>query len=147
MIVRPADLADIGNIVRGIEEFVASSSYRADPVNEDHVRHTLKAIIEAPDGIVAVLDNDAGEFSGCFVGVAHAHLFSAERILAELFIYTTKAARGHGNKLRRFAEEWAKGAGCGAFLIAHPMSEAHLEKVYRRWGFEPHEVHFKKDLR
>lgn len=146
MIVRDAVEADVPHIIEGIKHFVSASSYRSDAVDVEHVAHTLKALLSSHDGLVAVMESDNGEFAGCFVGMAHPHLFSAERIFGELFIYTTTKARGHGNKLRRFAEEWARDAGCSSFLIAHPMSEGHLEKVYRRWGFEPHEVHFRKEL-
>jgi len=78
--------------------------------------------------------------------LAHAHLFSGQRMLGELFIYTTPTARGHGGKLRRFAEEWARDRDCKTFNIAYPMSESHLEKVYRRWGFVPCETHWRKEL-
>lgn len=146
MIIRSAVPSDFQSILEGIRDFVAASSYHVDEVNEDHVLATIGALVESADGLVAVMEDDAGQFAGCFIGLAHAHLFSAKRLLAELFIYTAKNARGHGNKLRRFAEDWARDNECSAFLIAHPMSEAHLDKVYRRWGFEPHEVHFRKDF-
>lgn len=146
MIVRDAVEADVPHIIEGIKHFVASSSYRGDPVDEAHVANTINVLLSNDDGLVAVMETDNGEFAGCFIGMAHPHLFSAQRIFGELFIYTTEKARGHGNKLRRFAEEWARDANCICFLIAHPMSESHLERVYRRWGFEPHEVHFRKEL-
>jgi len=78
--------------------------------------------------------------------LAHAHLFSGQRMLGELFIYTTPTARGHGGKLRRFAEEWARDRDCKTFGIAYPVSESHLEKVYKRWGFTPCETHWRKEL-
>lgn len=146
MIVRPAQVGDIAAIIKAIERFVSVSSYGdTDAVNRDHVAATLNQLIESPDGLVAVLD-DGSDFAGCFVGLAHAHLFSAARMLGELFIYTTPEARGNGRKLRVFAEEWAKANGCKTFNIAHPESEAHLAKVYARWGFKPCETHYRKEL-
>lgn len=146
MIVRDAHQADIPNIIEGIKDFVASSSYKIDSVDSLHVENTLLALLDNGDGCVAVLEDDAGNFAGCFVGLAHLHLFSGDRMLGELFIYTTPAARGNGGKLRRFAEDWARGRECKTFNIAYPMSESHLEKVYRRWGFTPCETHWRKEL-
>lgn len=146
MIVRDAHQADIPKIIEGIKDFVSWSSYKVDSVDPLHVENTLLALLGSADGCVAILEDDYGVFAGCFVGLAHLHLFSGARMLGELFIYTTKAARGHGGKLRRFAEEWARDRDCKTFNIAYPMSESHLEKVYRRWGFVPCETHWRKEL-
>lgn len=146
MDIRDGVESDLPHLVTAIKDFVGSSSYRTEPVDVAHVTETLRTLMHAKDGVVAVMRNDKGIFAGCFVGMAHAHLFSSNRMLAELFIYTTPDARGHGNKLRRFAEDWARDNECKAFLIAHPMSEMHLQRVYGRWGFKPHEVHYWKDL-
>lgn len=146
MIVRTAHEGDIAQIVAGIQDFVTTTSYASEAVDVDHVEATLTNLLAMQDGLVAVLENDAGMFCGAFVGLAHAHLFSGRRMLGELFLYTTRAARGHGSKLRRFAEDWARDNDCVKFNIAYPTSEAHLDKVYRRWGFVPTEVHWNKDL-
>ncbi len=145
-LIREALPSDIPSIIAGIEHFVSVSSYgRDDAVNADHVTATLDHLIWNEDGLVAVMERD-GAFSGCFVGMAHAHLFSGEKMLGELFIYTTPEARGNGSKLRRYAEAWAKERGCKTFCIAHPESEAHLAKVYARWGFKPAETNYRKEL-
>lgn len=146
MIIRDAHQADIPNIIAGIKEFVGSSSYQVDSVDPLHVENTLLALLGSSDGCVAILETDDGHFAGCFIGMAHAHLFSGKRMFGELFIYTTRSARGHGNKLRLYAEEWARDRDCTTFGIAYPVSEAHLEKVYRRWGFVPCETHWRKEL-
>jgi GNAT superfamily N-acetyltransferase len=146
LILRDAHQADIPNIIEGIRNFVASSSYQVDTVDSLHVENTLLSLVANQDGCVAVLETDEGQFAGCFIGMAHPHLFSGKRMLGELFIYTVKAARGHGGKLRRFAEEWARDRNCETFCIAYPVSESHLEKVYRRWGFTPCETHWRKEL-
>jgi GNAT superfamily N-acetyltransferase len=147
MLIREAKASDIPRVIDGIKHFVSVSSYgQDDAVNADHVTATLDHLIWNEDGLVAVMETDAKEFAGCFVGMAHAHLFSGERMLGELFIYTTPEARGNGSKLRRYAEEWARGRGCRTFTIAHPESEAHLSKVYARWGFKPCETHYRKEL-
>ena len=146
MIVRDAHEADIPSIIEGIKAFVSSSSYHIDTVDTLHVENTILALLANDDGCVAVLETDEGAFSGCFIGMAHLHLFSGKRMLGELFIYTTPEARGNGSKLRRFAEEWAKDRDCSMFCIAYPVSESHLEKVYRRWGFVPCETHWRKEL-
>jgi GNAT superfamily N-acetyltransferase len=145
-LIRDAHQADIPNIIDGIKAFVAASSYKIDTVDPLHVENTLLALLNTGDGCVAVLETDDGAFSGCFIGMAHPHLFSGKRMLGELFIYTTPAARGHGGKLRRFAEEWARDRNCQTFCIAYPVSESHLEKVYRRWGFTPCETNWRKEL-
>jgi GNAT superfamily N-acetyltransferase len=146
MIVRSAVDSDIGPIIAGIQDFVSTTSYATEPLNVAHVDATLRTLLTLDDGLVAVLENDAGDFCGAFVGLAHAHLFSGRRMLGELFLYTTRAARGHGAKLRRFAEDWARDNDCVTFTASYPVSEAHLDKVYRRWGFTPHENHYRKEL-
>lgn len=146
-LIRDAVPSDIPRIVDGIKHFVSVSSYgRDDAVNAGHVAATLGHLIGNEDGLVAVMERD-GVFAGCFVGMAHAHLFSGVRMLGELFIYTTPDARGNGSKLRRYAEAWAKERGCKTFCLAHPESEAHLARVYARWGFKPiAETHYRKEL-
>ena len=146
MIIRDAHQADIPNIIEGIKDFVASSSYKIDTVDPLHVENTLLGLLANADGCVAVLETDHGGFAGCFIGLAHLHLFSGQRMMGELFIYTTRNARGHGGKLRRFAEEWARERDCKTFGVAYPESESHLEKVYRRWGFVPCETLWRKEL-
>ena len=146
MIIRDAHQADIPNIIEGIKDFVASSSYHVDTVDALHVENTILALLNSGDGCVAILETDEGHFAGCFIGMAHPHLFSGKRMMGELFIYTTRNARGHGGKLRRFAEEWARERDCKTFGIAYPESESHLEKVYRRWGFVPCETNWRKEL-
>lgn len=145
-LTRSACQSDIPNIIDGIKDFVASSSYHVDTVDPSHVEGTLLALLSADDGCVAVLEADDGRFAGCFIGMAHPHLFSGKRMMGELFIYTTRDARGHGGKLRRYAEEWARDHDCKTFCIAYPESESHLEKVYRRWGFAPCETNWRKEL-
>jgi len=145
-LIRDAHQGDIPNIIEGIRAFVAASSYKIDSVDPLHVENTLLQLIASGDGCVAVLETGEGHFAGCFIGMAHPHLFSGKRMLGELFIYTTPAARGHGGKLRRFAEEWARDRDCQTFCIAYPVSESHLEKVYRRWGFTPCETNWRKEL-
>jgi GNAT superfamily N-acetyltransferase len=146
MIVRTAVQSDIPHILAGIQDFVTSTSYASEAVDAAHVDATLTNLLAMQDGIVAILENDAGTFCGAFVGLAHAHLFSGRRMLGELFLYTTRAARGHGAKLRRFAEEWARDNDCVVFTASYPVSEGHLDKVYKRWGFDPHEIHYRKEL-
>ncbi len=146
MIVRDAHQADIPDIIEGVKAFVAASSYKIDTVDPLHVENTLLALLGNADGCIAVLETDQGGFAGCFIGLAHLHLFSGQKMLGELFIYTTPAARGHGGKLRHFAEDWARDRDCKTFGIAYPVSESHLEKVYRRWGFTPCETHWRKEL-
>jgi GNAT superfamily N-acetyltransferase len=145
-LIRDAHQGDIPNIIEGINDFVSSSSYKIDSVDPLHVENTLLQLIASGDGCVAVLETEEGRFAGCFIGMAHPHLFSGKRMLGELFIYTTKSARGHGGKLRRFAEDWARDRDCQTFCIAYPMSESHLEKVYRRWGFVQCETNWRKEL-
>jgi GNAT superfamily N-acetyltransferase len=146
LIVRTASRFDIPAILSGIEDFVTSTNYRSEPLDVAHVEATLGNLLDLQDGLVAVLENDAGHFCGAFVGLAHAHLFSGRRMLGELFLYTTRQARGHGAKLRRFAEDWARDNGCVTFTASYPDSEKHLDKVYRRWGFVPNEIHYRKEL-
>lgn len=147
MIVRDASESDLPYIVASIQEFVNSSSYRRYGVNVAHVTQSLRNLIAAREGIVTVLERD-GEFAGCYVGLAHQHLFSGEWMLGELFLYTTRAARGHGSKLKAHAESWAKSQGCKESHLAHPIGsdDLRLEPVYRRWGYEPVERNYVKDL-
>lgn len=145
--MRDADENDIPYIVAGIQEFVHASSYKKYEVNVAHVTRTLRNLIAAAEGIVTVLERD-GEFAGCYVGMAHQHLFSGEWMLGELFLYTTKMARGHGPKLKTHAESWAKSVGCKESHLAHPIGDddLRLEPVYRRWGYIPVERNYVKGI-
>ena len=146
MTIRKAVAGDFPAIIAAIQDFVATSSYaKHDTVDAAHVGATLTALSASHDGVVLVLeDND--DFAGCYVGMAHQHLFSGARMLGELFVYVRPDLRGRGKKLKAAAEEWARGRGCQSVTFSFPESAAHLDPVYRKWGYEPCERSYRKEL-
>lgn len=147
MIIREAHEADFPSIVEAIETFVAHSSYAEfDRVNGPHVVATLRALRASPDGLILAMIDDAGLFAGCFVGARHAHLFSGEPMCGELFVWVRPDARGEGKRLKAHAEAWARGRGCKSTTFSFPESEAHLDAVYRKWGYTPLERSYRKEL-
>lgn len=146
MIIREASEGDFPSIVAAIEDFVAHSSYaQFDRVNGPHVVDTLKALCASPDGLVLAME-DEGCFVGCFVGAKHAHLFSGEPMCGELFVWVRPDMRGQGKALKARVEEWARGRGCKSMTFSFPESEAHLDTVYRKWGYAPLERSYRKEL-
>ena len=147
MTIRAALQSDYPAIIEAIRAFVGGSSYAAhDSVNDAHVAATLKALGEADDGCVIVMDDDAGQFAGVFIGMAHPHLFSGVKMCGELFVYVRPDLRGRGKELKATAEAWAKSRGCQSMTFSFPESEAHLDPVYRKWGYFPCERAYRKEL-
>lgn len=146
MTIRKAGAGDFKDIIAAIQDFVATSSYaKHDTVNAAHVSATLHALCASPDGVVLVLEDNA-DFAGCYVGMAHPHLFSGVTMLGELFVYVRPDVRGRGKELKAAAEEWARARGCQSVTFSFPESAAHLDPVYRKWGYEPCERSYRKEL-
>lgn len=145
VIVREAVEGDIPYIAALIQEFVHSSGYKRHEVNIAHLVGVLRQIMSGQDGLLAVLERD-NEFCGVYVGGAHRHLFSGEWLLSEACLCTTPAARGHGRKLLKYAEEWGKARGCRESSLSHHEDQNELTTLYRRWGYEPLEHAYMKEL-
>lgn len=145
-LIRDAVEADFSNIISAIRSLVEGSSYADyDQVNADHVNVTLQALIKSPDACVLVLE-DEGAFGGVFIGMAHPHLFSGARMCGELFVWVRPDLRGHGKELKHKAEQWARDQNCQSMTFSFPESEAHLDPVYRKWGYTPLERSYRKEL-
>lgn len=145
-LIRDAVETDFENIVSAISSFVENSTYAIyDSVNADHVSATLQSLVLSPDGCVLVMEKE-GEFVGVFIGLAHSHLFSGARMCGELFVWVRPDLRGIGKELKHKAEQWAREQNCQSIAFSFPESAAHLDPVYRKWGYTPIERSYRKEL-
>jgi GNAT superfamily N-acetyltransferase len=143
LIVRTAVAADMPRMLGAVGDFAAELHLGID---HEHVAGVLRDILLSGDGLLAVMESDDKRLTGVFAAVAHKHILSGETVCGEVLFYVAPAARGHGRKLLRYAETWAVERGCVAVMLGHFEATPMIEKAYRRWGYEPQERFYKKEL-
>lgn len=132
-------------LLLGVAVF-ADEAYPDETVDTDHVATFLRATIENPDGLVAVMETDRGIFAGLFVALLHLNLLTGAPSMGEILFYVDPEARGHGKKLLTYAEDWARDRGCKRATLCHLETTPRLEIAYRRWGYTPLERTYQREL-
>lgn len=145
MIVRPATARDMPAMLMGVSIF-AAEAYPNDCMDAQHVMAFLRGALESQDALVAVMEADHAMFAGLFVAVLNRNLLTGAPSMGEILFYVDPVARGHGRKLLRYAEDWARERGCCRATLCHLETTPRLETAYRRWGYEPIERAYRKEL-
>jgi GNAT superfamily N-acetyltransferase len=64
----------------------------------------------------------------------------------ELFWWVEPEQRGHGLKLLKALEEWARDRGAQSFQMGGMRALKNLDNIYKRVGYEPSESIYRKKL-
>lgn len=96
--------------------------------------------------IFLLLDDPGSEVLGALGGVVYPDPYSGDSIATEFFFFVREKSRGQGLKLYKLFEDWAKERGCLEVRMVHltDLFPEQLDRLYRRLGFEPAEVHYVK---
>lgn len=86
----------------------AESARNAVPVAHDKALNSIRGFISNPAVFSRVLKKD-GEIVGVLFGVVIAPYYSHHKQASDIEFYVRKDCRGHGLKLERAFEQWAKG--------------------------------------
>lgn len=147
LVIREAHIEDLSRLGACAEAFYAASKFLKRFDLERFVA-AWTALIEGGSGGVFLLVEDSGEIAGTLGGVVYPDLYSGDLVATEFFWFVREGCRGKGLALYKAFEEWARARDCGEIRMVHllDLMPEKLERVYRRLGFVPAEVHYVKEL-
>jgi GNAT superfamily N-acetyltransferase len=147
MKIRPATAADLPLCGPAAQEFYASSKF-LQGFNLDGFVKTWTGFIAADVGVMFLLWDDDGQVAGAIGGALYPEPYGSATVCQEFFWFVSPKQRGQGVELYRELEQWARDRGCSRIRMCHMLDSMpdRLKRVYERWGFEPVEVHYEKEL-
>lgn len=139
--IREATADDLEAVVALGLRFARESEYARMPITESSIR-TLAAWMFAHGAIL--LTHKDGVAVG-MVGVSVLpHMLTGRLYGAEVFWWCNPEARGHGLRLVKAAEAWAREHGAETMQFVAPNER--VERLYTRLGYTQIETAFEKDL-
>lgn len=142
--IRAATSGDIPRLVEMGRRFIAETAYRDLVVaNPQRITQIIEEVMAAPDGIVLVSVSERG-IVGMIGVLVYPHPFSGERTGFDLCWWVEPEARGHGVRLMRAAEAWAREHGATQMQMVAPNPR--VEGLYQRLGYRAIEVAYQRRL-
>lgn len=142
--IREATVADLPALLEMGRAFRQQTVYaRRIPENLDRMAALAERLAVTQDGTVLVLERD-GRLVGMIGLALFDHHLSGERTAGEVFFWVDPAHRGHGVRLLRRAEAWAKAQGATTLQMVAPTPD--VETLYRRMGYAQWEVAYVKEF-
>jgi GNAT superfamily N-acetyltransferase len=139
--IREATPADVEIVVSLGLRFAREGPYARMPMTEASIRALAAWMFQ--HGVI-LLTQKAREDVG-MVGVAVLpHMLSGRLYGAEVFWWCNPEARGHGLRLMRAAESWARAHGAETMQFVAPTEE--VERLYTKLGYTQLETAYEKDL-
>jgi GNAT superfamily N-acetyltransferase len=144
--IREATAQDVPDLVQLGLRFRASTSY-ADLLaeNADQMRQTAERLITQDDGVVFVSEDAGGDVTGMIGCLVFVHHLSGAVTCGEVFLYVIPEARGHGARLIKQAEQWARNHDATTIQMIAPVS-TEVGVLYTRLGYRAIEVAWQKPL-
>ena len=139
--IREAVLDDLETVVALGLQFAREGPYARLPITESSIR-SLAAWMFAHGAIL--FTEKHGQPVG-MVGVACLpHMLTGRLYGAEVFWWCNPEARGHGLRLVKAAESWARQHGAETMQLVAPTEE--VERLYTKLGYTQLETAYEKDL-
>jgi GNAT superfamily N-acetyltransferase len=124
--------------------FIAETAYaELVTANPARMQAVVEQVIASPDGVVLVSD-PASRLTGMIGVLVYDHPYSGERTGFDLFWWVEPEARGHGVRLMRAAEAWARDRGATRMQMVAPTARVGL--LYQRLGYHAIETAFQRRL-
>lgn len=144
LIVREATVDDVPALVAMGQRFRNETIYATRlPENTAQMGEIARRLIVEDNGHVLVVDRD-GALVGTIGLLVFPHHFSGALTAAELFFWVNPEHRGHGVRLLRRAEQWARDRGATTMQMIAPTPE--VGTLYTRLGYAALEVAYEKEL-
>lgn len=142
--VRELGAEELGEAARFGDEFLAMSGY---PGKFDPVRWTLcwRAMLAGGTGVMLGLFED-GRVIGALGGAWMHDLKTGTKQTAEICWWVRPEKRGHGLRLFKAYEAWARRIGARVILAGHLAGHGRLGQYLRRRGYKPYEVAYLKEI-
>lgn len=143
--IRWATVDDLDAMVRMGCRFLTETSYAAHyPANPAQLRAVAERFIEDADKLALVSEAD-GEMTGMLLAMVFDHPLSGERIASELAWWVNPERRGHGLRLLREMERWARSNGARLIQMIAPAGEP-VGRLYEARGYSVTETHYQRAL-
>ena len=142
--IRPALSDDIPRLVAMGERFLTETVYRGRvPVNPAAMARTVTMLLHSDAGVVFVSEQD-GVVVGMIGLLLYEHPITGEVTASELFWWVEPEYRGHGVRLLKRGEQWARASGAQqVHMIA--LTPA-VGQLYERLGYGYLEANYHKAI-
>lgn len=144
--VRLATLADVPDLVRLGQRFLAETSYGAHLATSPANLEELARALLATDQAAIFVAERGGEVVGCLALHVFPHPMSGEPTANELVWWVNPEARGLGLLLLQRGEAWAKTMGATTLQMVAPEAAPEVATFYRRVGFTPVETMYQRRI-
>ena len=138
--IRAAIATDVDAIVAVLAAQWAD--HHDDPWNAEQARNTVAALIEAPHGVVFVVDRNG--VAGVIGGACVPSPLSGVPISVEMFWVVSPSGRGFGISLLRAFEAWSRQQGARRCMASAPRPRVAM--LLSRRQFKPAEISYGKTL-
>ncbi len=145
--IRSVTVLDLPKLESCAKEFYASSEFLKG-FDLSRFCELWQRILESDTGVIFAVDGNDGQYAGAIGGLMFDEIYSGRKTATELYWFVRDGHRGHGLKLYRAFEAWARERGCEEIRMIHLMDSMpeKLNRVYQHLGFRPIETHFAKEL-
>ena len=145
MTVRPATDADVPFIVEMGLQFIGSTVYRSFLTpSVRHIEDLVTRLIADDRGVVFVLEMRGGDVVGMLGAMLAEHFITGLPTATELFWWADPSARGHGIRLLRAFEQWARSRGATVAQMVAPTAD--VAAIYERVGYVEMERAYQRSL-
>lgn len=142
--IREATEADVSRLVEMGQRFRNETVYQSRvPENTDQMEALTRQLIASDAGLLLVADRE-GALVGMLGALLFPHHISGRLTGGELFFWVEPEHRGHGVRLVKQAERWARARGAVAMQLIAPTAD--VEVLYQRLGYTRLEVAYEKSF-
>jgi GNAT superfamily N-acetyltransferase len=142
--IRDAINSDVEAIVAMGTRFLTETSYRTSIVGDaQQMTATVRHLLANDEGHVSV-STDGDTLTGMIGLFVFPHPISGRRVATELFWWVNPEHRGHGIRLLKAAEAWARAHGAEVLQMIAPSAK--VERIYQALGFSRLEVTYQREL-
>jgi ribosomal protein S18 acetylase RimI-like enzyme len=140
MIIRPATLADAGDLAR------MNAAFNGESDSAAQIAARLAACAEIETAILAEVDGQIGGFA-CLRVVPCVLYAEPYAELTELYVEPACRRRGVGRALLAHAEQLARARGASELLIMTGTGNAAAQALYRAAGYDTYAVALNRKVR
>lgn len=139
--IRPGTVDDFDAMVALGQRFATESVYARVPITEACIRRLGAWLLEHGTILLTVKDGIPVGMVGVTV---LPHMLTGRLYGAEVFWWCNPEARGHGLRLVRAAEHWARAHGAETMQFVAPSPD--VELLYQKLNYAKIETAYEKDL-
>jgi GNAT superfamily N-acetyltransferase len=140
--IRTATEHDMERLIEMGERFIAETPYR--DLTSAKPERMMETLIQTMTTGVVLVSEAQGAITGMIGVVAYDHPYSGELTGFDAFWWVEPEHRGHGVRLMRAAETWARDQGAVKMQMVAPSPR--VELLYQRLGYTAIETAYQRSL-